>query len=209
MILLWNGSFRGNKSNSNYFLDLLEKELTEECERVSLNQVKDIEELKAGMKEAEALVIGMPLYVDGAPAQIVALMETLYDEYREAFGNLPVYVISNMGFYESTQISIQLEMVRNWCSKMGFHYGGGLAVGAGEMLGSLRNVPPDKGPNRELGEGIKKLAAAVLRRETVPDLYVQPAGFPRRMYIMAAHMGWHRMAKQNKLAKKELYRKRV
>ncbi|NLL80401.1 MAG: NAD(P)H-dependent oxidoreductase [Clostridiales bacterium] len=209
MILLLNGSFRGSKSNSNYFLDLLEKELAEECERVHLNQVKDIEVLVAKIKEAGALVIGMPLYVDGAPAQIVELMETLYSQYRKEFGNLPVYIISNLGFYESTQIGIQLEIVKNWCSKMEFLYGGGLAVGAGEMLGSLRNVPPDKGPNRKLGEGVKKFAAAVSGRKEIQDIYVGPAGFPRRLYIMAAHMGWRNMAKQNKLVKRELYRKRV
>ena len=49
-----------------------------------------------------------------------------------------VYVVSNLGFYESEQISILLEIVKNWCSRMGFPYGGGLAIGAGEMMGSLK-----------------------------------------------------------------------
>lgn len=206
MILLLNGSFRGSKSNSDYFLNLLETELKEECEKVHLIQVKELPVLAEKLREAEVLVIGMPLYVDGAPAQIVEFMERLYTDFRDTFKGLTVYVISNMGFYESRQIHIQLDIVRNWCRKMGFTYGGGLAIGAGEMLGNLKNVPLDKGPNKKMGEGMKRLAAAVSKREAVSDIYVEPAGFPRRMYIMAAHMGWRNMAKNNGLTRKDLFR---
>ena len=45
-----NGSFRGKNSNSNYFLDVLEAQLNEKCERVHLNQVKGIDEVDEKLK---------------------------------------------------------------------------------------------------------------------------------------------------------------
>ena len=209
MIILLNCSYRGERSNSNYFLGLLEAMLEEQCERVHLNRIKDADALGEKLQEADALVLGMPLYVDSAPAQVVNFMEKMYENHKGKLENLKVYVVSNLGFYESKQIHIQLEIVKNWCAKMGISYGGGLAIGAGEMLGGLRNVPVDKGPNAQMGEGIKKLAKTISDRKTTEDIYVEPTGFPRGMYKMAAQMSWGKWAKKNKLTKKELYRRMI
>lgn len=209
MILLLNCSYRGVNSNSNYFLECLESQCTDTCEKIHLNQLKEISVLVEKMKEAKALVLGMPLYVDGAPAQVVELMEKLADDYREGFLGLSVYVVSNLGFYEGRQSHILLEIVRNWCAKMEISYGGGLAVGAGEMLGGLKTVPLDQGPNKQLGEGMRKLAGAICKGEQIEDLYVEPAGFPRKLYMLAADMSWGKNVKRNGLSKKEIYRKMV
>lgn len=204
-----NGSFRGKNSNSNYFLDVLEAQLNEKCERVHLNQVKGIDEVDEKLKIADALVIGMPLYGDGAPAQVVEFMEKMYQDYKEKYQNLPVYVVSNLGFYESNQIRIQLKIVKNWCNKMGMAYDGGLAIGAGEMLGGMDNVPINQGPNKKLGEGMGKLAETIIKRECIADIYVEPAYFPRAFYMMAANMSWGRNVQKYGLTKKDLYRKMV
>ncbi len=209
MILLLNCSFRGEKSNSNYFLDRLAALLEEEYEKLQLSHEKDTDQLAEKWKHADAVVLGMPLYVDGAPAQVVEMMENLYAEYQGAFGKLPVYVISNLGFYESRQIEIQLEIVKNWCEKMGMTYAGGLAIGAGEMMGELRNVPLDQGPNKQTGEGMKRLADAISSKNVTENIFVEPSGFPRRLYKLCADMSWNKWTKINQLPKGALYQKRV
>ena len=209
MVVLMNGSFRGKSSNSNYFLDVLEAQLNEKCERVHLNQLKGIEEVAEKLKTAEALIIGMPLYVDGVPAQVVEFMENMYQGYKGRYQKLPVYVVSNLGFYESEQIRIQLKIVKNWCNKMGMAYGGGLAIGAGEMLGGLRNVPIKQGPNKALGEGMGKLADSIKKRVCIEDIYVEPSSFPRAFYMLAANMSWGKNVQKNGLSKKDLYKKMV
>lgn len=60
---------------------------------------------------------------------------------------LLVYVISNLGFYDSKQIHIQLDIMKNWCDKMNINYGGGLAIGAGEMLAAGRSWAPQAKKN--------------------------------------------------------------
>ena len=89
----------------------------------------------------------------------------MYLRYQGQFAQLPVYVITNLGFYESEQGNVLLEIVKNWCSKMGFFYGGGLAIGAGEMLGTLKKVPLDQGPNQQLG----KASASLLKLFLISD----------------------------------------
>lgn len=208
MVVLLNGSFRGEQSNSNYFLGVLEEKLSGPCERVHLNQVKDYGGLKQKLQEAEAVVIGMPLYVDGVPAQVLELMEYLYADGSGSLNGLRVYVISNMGFYESRQARILLSIVKNWCAKLGAVYGGGLAIGAGEMMGTLRNVPMDQGPNKDMGQGIKTIASHIENGTAMEDIYTEPTGFPRGMYRLAADMSWGSQARKNGVKRSEIRQRR-
>ena len=208
MVILLNCSYRGETSNSNYFLGLLENMLTVECERIHLKDVKNFDLLIDKLSTADALVLGMPLYVDGAPAQVVELMEYLYDVGKNHLERLKVYVLSNLGFYESHQIQIQLQIVKNWCSKMGLTYGGGLAIGAGGMLGGLRNIPYNQGPNRMMGMGINSLATSINANEVMEDRYVKPSGFPRFLYLFFANKSWLPQAKRNGIKRCDIKKRR-
>lgn len=206
--MLINCSYRGMESNSHYFLERLEERLGLSCEYYQLMKTADREAILQHFEETQAVVLGMPLYVDSAPAQVVEWMQKMYENKKTGVF-CPVYVIVNMGFYDSRQIHILLRIVKNWCGKMGLVYGGGLAVGAGEMLGGMKNVPLDKGPNKALGEGMAKMAEAVSQRRTFDDIYVEPTGFPRFLYKLAADSGWTSMAKKNGLKKSDLKAGRV
>lgn len=207
MVVLLNCSFRGQNSNSNYFLGLLEQLLDGASEKIHLAQMRDFDELYQKLVYADAVVFAMPLYVDSVPAQVVELMEQMYERKSQELKGLPVYAITNLGFYESRQMEHELAIVKNWCAKMDMVYGGSLAIGAGEMMGGLSYVPLDKGPNRAMGEGMKKLAACINDRSVMEDIYTEPTGFPRNMYLLAAQMSWTPKAKKNGLKKRELYRK--
>ena len=207
MILLLNCSFRGQSSNSRYFLESVASLCTESCEILDLTKLHGTTELQEKLQEAEAFVLGMPLYADGAPAQAVELMENLYAQAKNQFPAKPVYAVTNLGFYESRQIHLLLEIIKNWCVKMGMTYSGALAIGAGEMMGSLRNVPLNQGPNKQMGAGMKKLAEAICAGKAIEDIYVQPSCFPRAFYMMAANAGWNSQRKENGLTKKDLYRR--
>lgn len=203
MILLLNCSLRGEKSNSNYFLDLLEQTVGADCERMHLGTTK-FANLSEKMQQAKTIVYAMPLYVDGVPAQVVEVMERLYDEKEIRLDNKNFYIISNLGFYESKQARIQVSIIKNWCEKMMLTYGGAFVVGAGEMLGSLRNVPMNQGPNKMMGEGMVRFANAIAEKQVVEDIYVEPTGFPSKLYQLAAHANWKRQIKANGLSVRAL-----
>ena len=213
MILMLNCSYKVKSSNTEYFLTLLEEEISvssdKKCKHISIrNVLKDVENgsldaFVEELKEADAFVIGAPLYVDGLPAQAVKLLELLLENYNGKLPKKPVYVVSNLGFYEAEQIKNLLAIVENWCVKMGMAYGGGLAVGAGPMVRALEKMPLKKGLLKDAGCGLEKLAYAITKRKKMKNYYVKTM-IPRRVYLKAAHMTFAKSAKENGLKVKDV-----
>lgn len=213
MILMLNCSYKVKSSNTEYFFSLLENEIEvtsdKNCKIVNLKGVlKDIESgslenFVEELKKADAFVIGAPLYVDGLPAQAVKLMEVLLERYKGVIPKIPVYVVSNLGFYEAEQIRHLLAIVENWCKKMGLLYGGGLAVGAGPLVRALDKMPLKKGVLKDAGRGLEKLAYAIVNRKKLKNYYVKTM-IPRLVYLKAAHMTFEKTAKENGLKVSEV-----
>ena len=199
MILMLNCSYKGKAGNTQYYLELLKTELGETTAEIrNINQVmKDgLDVLEEALDEAEAFVIGAPLYVDGLPAQMVKIMEELLEKDQDRYCGKPVYVISNLGFYEGKQICHLMDIVRNWCGRLGMTYGGGIAVGAGPLVHALKKMPLKKGPNREIGLGLERLGKAVKEGTCIENLYAQTK-IPRIIYLKAAHSLVRKTMKEN------------
>ena len=204
MILMLNCSYKSKDGNTQYFLENLKKEILEEgmgvvdSEILKIKDVlrHDLSEFTSRLQKADAFVIGAPLYVDGLPSQAVKLLEILFENYKDEFPDLPVYVVSNLGFYEGTQIKPLFQIVENWCKRMGMVYGGGLAIGAGPLVSTLRNLPLKKGLNKNIGEGLSKLASAISQKNAMENEYCKTA-IPRIVYLIAAHMTFRKTMKKN------------
>lgn len=221
MILMLNCSYK-KSSNTEYFLSLLMHEIQNTSLKNNNQQVTDreckiicikdilmnmekgsLEKFFSELKQAKAFVIGTPLYVDGLPAQIVKLMEVLLEKYKGKIPKLPVYVVSNLGFYEAEQIRHLLAMVENWCKRMGFAYGGGLAVGAGPMVRAVEGMPVKNVLLKDVIRGIEKLAYAITCHKKLKN-YCTKTRIPREIYLKAAHMNFDKTAKENGLKVSEV-----
>ena len=214
MILMLNCSCKSKSSNTEYFLSSLMNEIQnistdKECKTIYIKDILNnmenggLEKFLSELKQAKALVIGTPLYVDGLPAQAVKLMEMLLENYKGEIPKLPVYVISNLGFYEAEQIRHLLAMVENWCKRMGFAYGGGLAVGAGPMVHAVDGMPLKNVLLKDVIRGVKKLAQAIVCRKKLKNYYTKTL-IPREVYLKAAHMNFDKTAKENGLKVSEV-----
>lgn len=196
--ILLNGSLRGNEANTRKFLSALAGRL-DAGEMINLS-VTRLEETCQELLSAGTLVLGMPLYVDGIPSQMLRVMKRME---RHPGGRKKIYTVANMGFYESRQLKNLLSMVKDWCEKCGYEYCGGIAIGAGEMLKMFTN---GQGPGRNVGDGLARLAGAIRNGTKVGDIYADAQGFPRWMYMLIANMNWPRGGKKNGISKKELKR---
>ncbi len=203
-VILLNCSLRADNSNSKKFLDRLSEDIRGNAESVNLstyiNRYDELEEILAG---AQTIVLGVPLYVDGIPSALLRVMERL--EQSAKVGKKHIYVVANMGFYESDQLKNLMSMVRTWCEKCGHTYGGGAAIGAGEMIGSVI-ASTDKGPAKNAAEALNRLLAAINDQNVIDDIYADAYRFPRALYMFAAGSGWPIAAKKNGLKRKDLYR---
>ena len=227
--ILLNCSLRADNANSKKFLDRLSTGIAGNKKHINLSTyLKKKEELIPMLMQADKVVLGIPLYVDGIPSAPLQLMEKMEqilsqvaqgdakaDAKTDAWAdstnvkNKRIYVVANMGLYESRQLSNLLYMVRSWCDKCGMIYSGGVAIGAGEMLGNMMKAQRiDKGPAGNVAVAFDRLVNAMNADDGMEDAFVEPAGFPRKIYMFLANLGWPGDGKKNGLKKKDLYRQK-
>lgn len=206
-VILLNGSMRSANGNSARLAQQLVKMLHTEFETVALQKyIGNLSALLPVLEKAEAVVLCTPLYVDGLPSQVIRLLETAHKQYNGR--GKRVYVLANMGLYESQQLVNLFSSVKQWCEKTGHLYCGGLGISAGELIGVLMQIIPfHLGPSKKMAEGMRCLAEAIDRGGKTEDIYAEPYGFPRSLYIRIANSNWNRTAKKNGISPKDLYRR--
>lgn len=199
------GSMRSESGNSAKLARKLAALLPGACEILPLKRrLSDLEGLCAELADVGTLVLCTPLYVDGLPAQLIRLLE----HAQHHPGPRRVYVLANMGLYESRQLVNLFSAVRLWCEQANVAYCGGLGVSAGELLGVLmEHLPFRLGPTRTLAKGMDNLADAIRRRAPLGEVYAEPCAFPRSLYIEIANRNWNRTARKNGLRPQDLYRR--
>jgi hypothetical protein len=209
-IAMINGSPKPAKSNSGIMLKMLGPLISTGNELTYYHPNKQ-PLTPAGYSELcriDVLVFAFPLYVDGIPSHLFRLLAAL-EEYlkSEREQEIYVYAMINNGFYEGTQNHIALDILKNWCIRAGVHFGQGLGQGAGEMMGSLEKIPPGKGPLKNLGKAMQRMAANIQSRSADESLLFSP-NFPRFAWkFSATHSFWNATAKKNGLKRKDILRK--
>ena len=144
--------------------------------------------------------------MDGLPSQLIRFLETFEKTYEGK--QKKIYVLANMGLYESRQLVNMFETVKQWCKAMDFQYCGALGVSAGELVGVLLDYGFfGKWPLQTISNALIALAKAIDRNETIEDTYTEPLHFPRSLYIAIANSGWKKAAKRNGIDPGLLFRR--
>ncbi len=201
------GSMRSERGNSAKLAAELNSLLDDEAEILPIKDyLGKTNELCSVLENAEKIVLCTPLYVDGLPAQVIRFME----DAERHLSRVPrkVYVLANMGLYESSQMANLFATVRQWCGKMNQDYCGGLGISAGELIGTLMDyIPFRHGPSRNASAGMFRLSDAVRRGTRLEVISAEPFCFPRFLYIMIANLNWNRTARINGIRPADLYRR--
>ncbi|MBR0481303.1 MAG: flavodoxin family protein, partial [Firmicutes bacterium] len=112
--VILNGSMRTADGNSARFARFLSGCMKADAEMVNLKDyLKDLKDLVRELEDAKTIVLCMPLYVDGLPSQVIRMMECFLREYKGK--GAKVYLLANMGLYESVQLKNLFSAVRQWC----------------------------------------------------------------------------------------------
>lgn len=202
-----NGSPKAKNSNSQYLLSELKTLISNGNEIVDFNVKKSISTQDYDkILSCDVLVFAFPIYVDGIPSHLLNILVELEERGKlKDTSNIVIYTIANCGFYEGSQNSIAIDMMKHWCKKSNFIWGQGVGTGAGEMIGSIKDVPIGHGPKKNLGEMLNILAKNILDCKSGDDLLISP-NFPRFAFRIAGNMFWNSKAKSNGLKKKDLFK---
>lgn len=210
IIGLINGSPKLNGSNSEYLLSELKTLIPNTNEIIGFDAKRLLSSDDYNkILNCDTLVFAFPIYVDGIPSHLLNTLVGLEDYSKlNTTNNTIVYIIANCGFYEGSQNSIAIEMMKNWCKKSNFTWGQAIGTGAGEMIGSIKDVPIGHGPKKNLGKVLNILANNILESKSGEDLLISP-NFPRFAFRIAGNMFWNSKAKSNGLKKKDLFKKHL
>ena len=203
-VILLNGSMRNVDGNSARLARALSSRLKTDSEIIDLKKyIDDPEGLADILGGVKTVVMCVPLYVDGLPSQVIKLMERME---RRPGGPERVYLLANMGLYESRQLDNLFGAVKQWCSKSGKEYCGGLGISAGELMGTLMKVIPfSLGTTKNASKGMNRLARSIDKAETMTDIYAEPFAFPRQLYVWIANTNWNRTSRKNGIKPEEMF----
>ena len=111
-----------------------------------------------------------------------------------------------MGLYESSQPDNLFGAVKQWCSKAGLRYCGGLGISAGELMGTLMEVIPfRRGTTKRASLGMDRLVRSIDSAEAMSDIYAEPFAFPRWLYVWIANTNWNRTSRKNGIKPKDMF----
>lgn len=204
-IMMIDGSPKVSKSNSEYFLNILSDFIeSKDIVKYKLSKKVDYEDIIKEINTIDTLVFAFPLYVDSLPSHVLEFLIMLEENFKDNLKGVNVYVIVNCGFYEGKQNKIALNIMKCWCKKMNIKWAQGIGIGAGEMMGGLRNVPMGNGPNTNLGLALDNLAKNINENKSGDDIFTTPSMFPRFAFRLAANRFWISKANRNGLKKRDL-----
>ena len=133
-----NGSPKKKLSVSSYILGIVRLLVRGEVVKEQVRNSEDYERILNRIADADNVVFGLPLYVDGIPSHMLAFMKEMERFCVEKNIQLNVYVVSNGGFIEGCQNKPLMQIYENFCKRCNFRWCGGVGIGGGVMLNVMR-----------------------------------------------------------------------
>ena len=123
---------------SAYFLALQRLFVGGEKVTEKLRTPTDHNRILEQLRDADAVVFCLPLYVDGIPSHVLRFMEEMEAYCKENRLGLRVFCIANNGFIEGKQNEPLMQAFEHFCTRAGLSWGGGVGIGGGVMLNVTR-----------------------------------------------------------------------
>lgn len=173
------------------------------------NEEYGILQVHAGMDEnlaltaadlSDAWIIASPIYIDGLPSSMIALMDLL--EAKAGKKGVKVGVILQCGFYEAENTEHTMELIRFWCERNDYIFLGGMGIGAGGALMNLKKSKTGSFFLKPLKPAYEALYHS-LQSGTAETSYFSLA-MPKRLYQWMAERQWKKAIQDQGLEARDL-----
>ncbi len=154
--------------------------------------------LLATICEADLVILAFPLYVDTLPSPVLAFLEQLA-RYRKIHkgDKFPHFVaLVNCGFPEASQNENALAVCAQFAQEAGFVWGGGIALGGGNGLGS-KELEDWGRRTRHIRRALDLAAVALHNGQAIPKMAVEIAAkplYPAFLFRFGAQFFWKKAA---------------
>ncbi|MGI6250378.1 MAG: hypothetical protein ACOYKD_03330 [Anaerolineaceae bacterium] len=138
--VLINGSPKKSLSASSYLAAMQRLFVKDEKVTKKLRNKNDYVGIFEELKDADSVVLCLPLYADGLPSHVLAFLEEAEQFFLENDLHPNFYCIANNGFIEGRQNEALMQVVENFCIRAGVRWCGGVGIGGGVMLNVTRIV---------------------------------------------------------------------
>ncbi len=140
-----NGSPKKKLSVSSYLLGIVRLLVRGKTVKEQVRNSSDHKRVLESIKDADTVVFGLPLFVDGVPSHILTFMKEMEKFCAENDIHPNVYVVSNGGFIEGCQNRALMQVFENFCVRCNCKWCGGVGIGGlispGELMARLQAVP--------------------------------------------------------------------
>jgi len=207
-VCMINGSPKIKDSCCGYLIDEITKLLNSKTEVILHNANDKIftNELFISINSCDVIVFVFPLYVDAIPSHLILFLEAFQKYLNEHTARkIPVYAISNCGFFEGEQNKYALSIIENFCERTALLWKFGLGIGSGPFIEASKSIPWETFIKKPIYQALIVLKNSIETGQILNQNIYVTAKIPRRIYIWAAHIGWRKQAKINNLKTKDLY----
>lgn len=132
-LTIYNGSPRGNASNSGKIADFLCEGFSSNTTVAKHNINKPDNHDKAIAENSDAYFVVFPLYADAMPYAVKLFFEKM-DESKTLFKNKPIYYFIHSGFPEAKQSRLLERYLKYFTKILGAKYMGTAIMGNSEMV---------------------------------------------------------------------------
>ena len=197
MYTLINGSPKVINSNSLNFL----KKICNNLEDYKIFELKKdkYEDIINYMEKADVLVIALPLYVDSPTSITLSFFDYIIDNNIK-LNNKKIYVIINCGFREGKQNKTAVNIIKNWCHKVGALYYGSIMIGAGEIVGKEKY----KFLSFTAMKNLNLFSNYIKEKQKSQDIITTMNFLNNKLYCFLANLSWTKKGKLNNLSSKDL-----
>lgn len=204
-ITIMNASPKGTNSASQELIDRLIPYFKKKHEYGILQVNPEMKEsfAVAAVNASDAVILVAPIYFSGLPSSAVALMDILEAKVQKK--DLKVAAIVQCGFYEKENTEPAMELIRNWCTRNGYTFTGGIGMGGGGALQSLHNMETGEFLLSKLEPAYIDLIQGLVDGKEKVNFFSLPV--PKWIYRMSANRMWKKQAEANGLEGRDLSRR--
>lgn len=197
MYTLISGSPKPLNSNSLYFL----KKISVHINDYKIFELKKDKYIKIieNIEKSDVIVFAFPLYIDSPTSITLSFLDYIIDNNIN-LKNKKIYVIMNCGFREGEQNITALNIIKNWCEKVGGAYNGCIMIGAGEIVGKTKY----KFISFSALKKLKQFSNAIKLKQKNKDIITTINLLNNKLYCYLANILWAKKGKLNNLSKQAL-----